>query len=868
MGRYTESENNPSSHSSFTNRNDARETSQVNFEEPPPPPYEENESIDPSQLAQDSAKLTDDGRIQVDLNSKLARTLSRFIPDPPDFSSWTPDAPKTLPWSVKLNIVVQVVGSRGDVQPFIALGNELQKYGHRVRIATHNTFEEFVLKHGLEFYPIGGDPEELMAYMVKNPGLIPSMKSLKQGEIQRKRLMVAEMLQGCWNSCIEPDPKSGAPFVADAIIANPPSFAHVHCAQALGIPVHLMFTMPWSNTRAFPHPLANLKHAGKDLTTANYISYSVVEWMAWQGLGDVINEWRYTLDLEPVSAINGPNLASALKVPFTYCWSPSLVPKPRDWPSHIDICGFFFRDPPNYTPPPDLDAFLRAGPPPIYIGFGSIVIEDPEKMSHLLLEAVQKTGVRAIISRGWSKLGGPDLENVFYLGDCPHEWLFQHVSAVFHHGGAGTTACGLLNGRPTTIIPFFGDQQFWGNMVAAAGAGPTPIPHKTLNVQTLTEAISFCLTPEASQAAYEISVKMSTETGVHTAVQSFHSNLPLETLSCDILHNQPAAWRYKRKNKTLKLSKVSAELLGEHMKVDLHKLEIHEPRRILIETRHYEPVSSISTSFFGTYYKTTEDAVGIFYQPYKAYKANRTENEKRAATFSSSPSASNANSDARSIASSHKSSHTASKDNGEGSSRSMSPSTTRGSTARSQSPSKEKSAAGAMALASAKSLGNFHGNFFKGMVVDLPYAAAEGLRNVPKLYGEEVRDNGPVTDWKSGAVVGGKTFMYGMSEGLTDIFTKPYKGAKEEGTLGALKGFGKGTSSLVTKTGSGLLGLVAYPGQGICKSIRTAVKSKTRRRIMIARHCEGEYLLRVANQQGSVDHARVLGDFDSLMRQE
>ena len=209
--------------------------------------------------------------------------MSRFIPDPPNFESWKPDAPKTLPWSVKLNIVVQVVGSRGDVQPFVALGNELQKYGHRVRIATHNTFEEFVLKHGLEFYPIGGDPEELMAYMVKNPGLIPSMKSLKQGEIQRKRLMVAEMLQGCWNSCLEPDPKSGVPFVADAIIANPPSFAHVHCAQALGIPVHLMFTMPWSNTRAFPHPLANLKNGGANPSVANYVSYSIVELMTWQG---------------------------------------------------------------------------------------------------------------------------------------------------------------------------------------------------------------------------------------------------------------------------------------------------------------------------------------------------------------------------------------------------------------------------------------------------------------------------------------------------------------------------------------------------------------------------------------------------------
>ncbi len=105
--------------------------------------------------------------------------------------------------------------------------------------------------------------------------------------------------------------------------------------------------------------------------------------------------------------------------------------------------------------------FLRAGPPPIYIGFGSIVIEDPEEMTSILLSAVRQSGARAIISRGWSKLGGPEnLPDVFYLGDCPHEWLFQHVAAVVHHGGAGTTACGLLNGKPTTIVPFFGELVF------------------------------------------------------------------------------------------------------------------------------------------------------------------------------------------------------------------------------------------------------------------------------------------------------------------------------------------------------------------------------------------------------------------------
>ncbi|EKG19875.1 UDP-glucuronosyl/UDP-glucosyltransferase [Macrophomina phaseolina MS6] len=161
-----------------------------------------------------------------------------------------------------------------------------------------------------------------MAYMVKNPGLIPSMKSLQRGDIQKKRAMVKDMLQGCWKSY---------------------------------------------------------------------------------------------------------------------------------------VCGFFFRDPPDYKPSDDLDKFLRSGPPPVYIGFGSIVLENAQHMSEVILEAVRTTGVRAIISRGWSKLDGPPDENIFFLGDCPHEWLFQHVAAVVHHGGAGTTACGLLNARPTTIVPFFGE---------------------------------------------------------------------------------------------------------------------------------------------------------------------------------------------------------------------------------------------------------------------------------------------------------------------------------------------------------------------------------------------------------------------------
>jgi hypothetical protein len=155
-----------------------------------------------------------------------------------------------------LNIVIHVVGSRGDVQPFVALGQELKtKYGHRIRLATHGTFKNFVEENGLEFFEIGGDPAELMAFMVKNPGLIPGMESLKAGDIGKRRAGMAQILQGCWKSCADADevkededgPPKAKPFIANAIIANPPSFAHIHCAEKLGIPLHLMFTYVYAS---------------------------------------------------------------------------------------------------------------------------------------------------------------------------------------------------------------------------------------------------------------------------------------------------------------------------------------------------------------------------------------------------------------------------------------------------------------------------------------------------------------------------------------------------------------------------------------------------------------------------------------------
>eukprot|EP01004_Peranema_trichophorum_P002802 NODE_1832_length_1787_cov_46.685697_g1552_i0.p1 GENE.NODE_1832_length_1787_cov_46.685697_g1552_i0~~NODE_1832_length_1787_cov_46.685697_g1552_i0.p1 ORF type:complete len:540 (+),score=118.52 NODE_1832_length_1787_cov_46.685697_g1552_i0:66-1622(+) len=211
--------------------------------------------------------------------------------------------------------------------------------------------------------------------------------------------------------------------------------------------------------------------------------------------------------------------------------SPHLAPKPKDWGDEIDVVGFWFLDMPlNYTPPNDLLHFLSAGPPPLYIGFGSIVVEDPSSLSKLVVEAVQKANVRCILHQGWAKLGqGMTLdENIFSLADAvPHDWLFPRCSAVCHHGGAGTTAAGLRFGKPTIIVPFFGDQFFWGERVSALQVGPRPIPRRSLTVQLFADAISYCYQEFVVINAQELAKHIEAEDGLTAGVIAFERKLPI-----------------------------------------------------------------------------------------------------------------------------------------------------------------------------------------------------------------------------------------------------------------------------------------------------------------------------------------------------
>jgi len=393
-------------------------------------------------IDKDAALPTDDGRFNVSISATAIAKLQSHLSShdnnkgsPENTPHDTTHTEKTkfakLNWrhrrddfkpvtdnfrgSPRMNIAILIVGSRGDVQPFIALGKELiaPPYNHRVRICTHPNFKTFVEENGLEFFSIGGDPEKLMSYMVRNPGVLPTRASVKAGDVGARRAEIAEMLDGCWRACTEagngvdpihlPAAKSLSldmvtslpdPFIADAIISNPPAYANIHIAERLSVPLHMMFTMPWSPTTAFPHPLTNVKAGSNNRKMANYLSYYSMELLTSEGLIDLVNDFREnTLALDPLHAAWGHQLLPQLKVPFTYCWSPALIPKPSDWGSHITISGFFFlATKSSFQPDEALSKFLAAGPPPVYIGFGSIVVDDPDKMTNMILEAVRISG--------------------------------------------------------------------------------------------------------------------------------------------------------------------------------------------------------------------------------------------------------------------------------------------------------------------------------------------------------------------------------------------------------------------------------------------------------------------------------------------
>ena len=273
--------------------------------------------------------------------------------------------------------------------------------------------------------------------------------------------------------------------------------------------------------------------------------------------------------------------------------------KPTDWSHVISVSGYHsLPEPAKYQPSEALMNFLNSGPPPIYIGFGSIVVDDPAALTQIVLQAVHMAGVRAIISHGWCQLGtgataAPDINSssdaapaldhtVFLLSSCPHHWLFPRVSCVVHHGGAGTTAAGLAAGKPTIVVPFFGDQQFWGNMIHRQGVGPQPLPARELTAEKLAAAITYATNDHVVKTrAAGVKERVGKEDGVGNAVKHFHQCLP-DSMFANTHCQTPArlsVWRYVKKGRKahvdIPLSAVAATVLIKEKLINWDDLKLY-----------------------------------------------------------------------------------------------------------------------------------------------------------------------------------------------------------------------------------------------------------------------------------------------------
>ena len=398
-----------------------------------------------------------------------------------------------------MHITILALGSRGDVQPYAALGRGLKSAGHQVRFITFEGFARVVAANELDFHPIHGDAQSL----VTNAGadtlaLVRSFGSLAEGYAR----------------------DLSAPHLGETdLIINqlPLGLYGFDLAEKYGIPMALAAVFPLARTQAFPlMGFPKLPLPGYNKTT-----YYLGGLMAWQMFRPVINRWRkQTLNLPPLPFHGYLEKLGKQSIPLLNGFSQHVVPRPGDWNEDVHITGYWFPENKQWHPPNDLIAFIQAGTPPVFIGFGSMPIKNPARTTEIILEALRQTGQRAILHMGWGGLGSQSLpDSVFQINYAAYDWLFPQMSMVIHHGGSGTTAFGLRAGVPSCAVPFVFDQFYWGQRISQLGVGPDPIPYKKLTVERLQEAIELGVgSPQLKQNAVELGHKIQKENGIESAL--------------------------------------------------------------------------------------------------------------------------------------------------------------------------------------------------------------------------------------------------------------------------------------------------------------------------------------------------------------
>lgn len=406
-------------------------------------------------------------------------------------------------------ILIITLGSRGDVQPYIALANALVQRGHDVTLSAGRGFCDLI-PEGVAYHPLSIDMEDLL----RDPEMQAAVTGIRARirAFRSTRAMMQQQLDEMWALTQQ--------MRAGAIIYHPKAFLAPYLARALGIVAIPSFLQPaFQATRAFPNPLLGVRDLGR---RGNHLSGRAMIRLMRVGHRALLKGWfprHPDVPKSPALDVLAGYNPKGLDLPRLYAHSACLVPKPADWDAETHITGDWHDPTPApWLPPPDLVNFLNAGPTPIYVGFGSMPALDGTAVTDIVLKALNQTGQRAILSVGWGGLKArQNTQTVHFLDEAPHDWLFPRCRAVVHHGGAGTTHAGLRHGRPTLVCPYFGDQPFWGRRVAAIGAGPAPLPIRSLTVASMAAALLDLERDTYAKAARATARCMAQENGPATA---------------------------------------------------------------------------------------------------------------------------------------------------------------------------------------------------------------------------------------------------------------------------------------------------------------------------------------------------------------
>lgn len=451
--------------------------------------------------------------IRRSLDSRVQRS-SRFGKEPAAAAHtwWTVPS---LSRSEPMRITILCYGTRGDVQPFVALALGLQAAGHDVVLAAPTNFAEFVRGFGLTYAPLHGDSEQLLRSPEGQAWLAAgNFRAL----LRRMTFLMEEYRPGLCadiaTAC------AGTDLIVATVVTMPYGFS---VAEKLGVPLVLAYTFPiFPPNSDFPHIF--FRSRPFPLPILNRLTHTLVNRAYWHGARHGMNVWRRELGLAPFSK-SPLILAAKRKIPTLQAYSSRIVPRPTDWDPCHTVTGPFIlpsgiRPTPTVAEAPDgLAAWLAAGPPPIYFGFGSMPVVDPMALLDMATTLTQQLGIRAVVGAGWTGLEVGGSGDVHVVADVDHEWLFPRCATIVHHGGAGTTAAAVRAGVPSVVCSVFADQPFWGERLVDLEVG-FHFPFKDLTRSRLARALQSVSGTGMRARASALGVLTRKEEGVASAVKA------------------------------------------------------------------------------------------------------------------------------------------------------------------------------------------------------------------------------------------------------------------------------------------------------------------------------------------------------------